>query len=351
LGRKNINFELTRKLSTFFIALIFGFSLSAQKTDLIILKNGDHITGEIKRLELDILQVKTSSMSTVQIKWYQVSNIYAPDKLVQVELNDKTKIFGKLDTIYLPNALRIVSDIGDFNVPVDQIVTIFQVKKVFWSRFSGNLGAGVSFTKASEVLQTNYNAYVSYTDELYLAAVDINSIRTSQPEQTTSKQDILLNVNRTTFSAQFVTLFTGIQQNTELDMARRSSGGAGYGVDLLHSSIARVRFTLGAIANKEVTIEEQISSNNAEGLVAFDARIFKYTDPEVYLTAGINWFPSFTVEDRHRVETNIKLRFELLNNLFLEFNFYHNYDSKPASASAANSDYGILSSFQYTFGL
>ena len=328
-----------------------GLSSLAQKTDLVILKNGDHITGEIKRLDLDILQLKTSSTSTVQIKWYQVSNIYAPDKLVQVELIDKTKIFGKLDTVHLPNALRIVSDIGEFNVPIHQVVTIFQVKKLFWSRFAGNLGAGVSYTKASEVLQTNYNAYISYTDELYFSAIDLNSMKTSQPDKTTSKQDATVNVNRTTISSQFVTVFISIQQNTELDMDKRTALGGGYGVDVLHTNIARLRFTLGATANQELTLVEQITTNNAEGIVSFDARIFKYTDPEVYLTANAVWYPSFTVADRDRVETSVKLRVELLNNLFFETQFYHTYDSKPTSSTAANSDWGVVASFQYTFGL
>ncbi len=336
-------------LTVFFSVL--HLALSAQKTDVVILKNGDHLTGEIKKLDLDILQFKTSTMSTVQIKWYQVSNIFAPDKFVQVELEDKTKIYGSLDSINIPNALRIVSNEGEFNVPVDNVVGITQVKRVFWSRFSGNLGAGLSYTKASDVLQSNFNAYISYTDELYFSAIDVNSIRTQQPERITAKQDLMLNVNRATVGRQFATVFTGIQQNTELDIQNRTWVGAGYGVDLLHTNIARIRFILGGIGNEETTISEGNSTNNGEGLVALDARVFKYTDPEVYLTAGANYYPSFTVENRHRLELTLKIRFELLNNFFIEFQVYDNYDSKPASEEAANNDYGLVGSLQYTFGL
>ena len=326
-------------------------STFSQKTDVVILKNGDHLTGEVKKLDLDILQFKTSTMSTVQIKWYQVSNIIAPDKYLQVELKDKTKIFGSFDTINVPNALRIVGNEGEFNVSVDNVVGITQVKRVFWSRFSGNLGAGISYTKASDVLQSNYNAFISYTDELYYSSLDLNSIRTQQSDQTTAKQDVWLNFNRSTWSWQFATVFTGMQQNTELDIQNRTIGGAGYGVDLLHSSIARIRFTLGGIANRETTISEGNSAYNAEGLASLDARVFKYTDPEIYLTFGANYYPSFTVEGRHRAEITLKLRFELLNNFFVELQWYDNYDSKPVSEEAANNDYGVLGSLQYTFGL
>jgi hypothetical protein len=98
-------------------------------------------------------------------------------------------------------------------------------------------------------------------------------------------------------------------------------------------------------------LEEQVTTENGEGLFGVDARIFKYTDPEIYLTSSFNWYPSMTITGRHRTEADVKLRFELLNNLFLEFTFYHTYDNKPASETAANSDYGFISSFQYTFGL
>lgn len=338
-------------LQTLFL-IMFPLALLSQKTDLVILNNGDQITGEIKKLELDILQLKTSAMSTVQIKWFEVKNIYAPNKYVQVELKDKTLIFGSLDSINVPNALKIKSEIGEFNIPTDQVVSIFQVKQVFWNRFSGSLSAGISFTKGSQVLQSNYGTNITYTDRYRLAALDISSIRTEQPErETTAKEDYYLSFNRTVLPRQFATIFAGAQRNTELGIDLRTIAGLGYGVDLLHNTIARVRFTSNAIANQETALEDQNRTYNAEGLFALDARIFKYTDPEVYLTATLNYYPSITVPGRHRLEADVKLRFEIINNLFLEFKVYDNYDSKPVSETAQYNDYGFISGLQFTFGL
>ncbi|MEQ8521924.1 MAG: hypothetical protein RIC15_07190, partial [Vicingaceae bacterium] len=56
-------------LHTIVVIFILGITFcQAQKTDILILKNGDHITGEVKRLDLDILQFKTSTMSTAKVK-------------------------------------------------------------------------------------------------------------------------------------------------------------------------------------------------------------------------------------------------------------------------------------------
>ena len=47
----------------------------AQKTDVIVLKNGDHITGEIKELTHSKLRLSTHSLSTVYIKWQDIRDI------------------------------------------------------------------------------------------------------------------------------------------------------------------------------------------------------------------------------------------------------------------------------------
>jgi len=47
-----------------------------EKTDVIILKNGDHISCEIKRLARGILTVGTdSTMDSVRIKWQDIKTV------------------------------------------------------------------------------------------------------------------------------------------------------------------------------------------------------------------------------------------------------------------------------------
>jgi hypothetical protein len=46
-----------------------------EKTDIVILKNGDRITCEVKSLSRGMLTVKTDSMGTVDIKWPDVDKI------------------------------------------------------------------------------------------------------------------------------------------------------------------------------------------------------------------------------------------------------------------------------------
>jgi len=324
----------------------------AQKTDKVVLVNGDHITGEIKRLDLDILQFKTSSMSIAKIKWYYINNVYAPDKLFQIELADKTKLFGNLDSTSTPGLLIIKNEVGKYEVETDKVVTIYQVKQLFWSRFSGSVSAGISYTKANDIWQANGAGSLSYTEEKYFGSFGFDILQTFQNDSIfTAKNDAVLNFNRMMLANQFTTVFLTAQENTELGIQLRTGIGAGYGIDLLHTNVSRIRFIGAITGNKEVALGEAVTTNNAEGLIKLDVKVFKYTDPEIYINAFVNWYPSITVTGRHRIEAELQIRFELLNDFFLEFKIYNNFDNKPVSTSSSNSDYGLISRFTYTFGL
>src|SRR5262249_23527488 len=49
----------------------------AAKTDVIVLKNGDHLTGEVEQLERGRLSVKTDDMGTLEIEWDKVASVAA----------------------------------------------------------------------------------------------------------------------------------------------------------------------------------------------------------------------------------------------------------------------------------
>lgn len=347
-----MNVRIQILLSLLLFLFTTGVQVCAQKTDKVIFKNGDVVTGEVKKLDLEILQYKTSTMSTAQIKWHHVSSIISPDKDFQIELKDGTKIFGRLDSARIPNTLKIMGEKGEFNISITQVVKITQVKQLFWNKFSGNVDVGINFTKASNVFQRNYGGKLEYTAEKYFSKIEFSSLQTTQQDSIyTAKQDLSIDAARSIRKREFVTLFGGAQQNTELGIDMRSSIGAGYGIDLLHTGVSRIRTVAGLTANTEKASGDAPTTENVEGLLKLETKIFKYTDPEVHLNAFVNWYPSLTVAGRHRFEAELQFRVELLNNLFIELRLYTNNDNKPVSEDASQNDWGIISSVSYTFGL
>ena len=45
------------------------------KTDVIVLKNGDRVTGEILELEYGLLRLSTDDMGTINIEWSAIASI------------------------------------------------------------------------------------------------------------------------------------------------------------------------------------------------------------------------------------------------------------------------------------
>lgn len=66
------------------------------KTDVVILRNGDHITGEIKQLEHGILRLGTDSFCEVQIEWDDIVRIQS-DFDFQFERSDGKRITGTIE--------------------------------------------------------------------------------------------------------------------------------------------------------------------------------------------------------------------------------------------------------------
>ena len=70
--------SLLLPMGLFFTILLQLMSTSVigrDKTDVIILKNGDHITGEIKSLARGKMSLSTDSMGTVSIEWEDVEQV------------------------------------------------------------------------------------------------------------------------------------------------------------------------------------------------------------------------------------------------------------------------------------
>ena len=334
--------------------LIFCIAQSAafsQKTDKILLDNNDWITGEIKKMNFAKVNFSTEAAGTIQIKWDRIFRLKS-DKYFEIYLGKGIRYFGSLDVTETDDNYKvvIVSEQVDVVIDMNRIVEITPIKSRFWGKMDGNIDAGFSYTKGSEVRQWNSSFRLDYRPTNSLTTISGNSIYTEQPERDpTSKQDLGLSYKRFKGKNWAYTGFGGFQQNSELGINLRSSLGFGMSKSWLKSNLQRFISTVGAIINREQGADENESSNNVEGIVRTEYKVFRYRDPEIDITAYFDLFPSFTVAGRMRTDLDIKLKFELFNDFYLGFSFYHNLDTKPPESAISGSDWGITTSIGYSF--
>ena len=140
--------QQTKWLTIACAILLWSSPALGQKTDVIVLENGDEITGEIKKLELGKLRLSTDAMGTVQIQWDFIAQIIT-DKTIEVELDTGAKFFGSLRPDPETVNIEVVGATETPTVQRSSIVRLTPVEDTFWGRVDASLDAGFSFTQAN----------------------------------------------------------------------------------------------------------------------------------------------------------------------------------------------------------
>lgn len=92
-----------------------GTVLARDKTDIIVLKNGNQITGEIQELSRGLLTLKTNSMETVKIKWQDIDKITSEHSFA-VEVSNGWIFISSLSPAEEPRALNAVGPVLALNL-------------------------------------------------------------------------------------------------------------------------------------------------------------------------------------------------------------------------------------------
>ena len=330
----------------FTLTVFLSNTALAQREDVVIMKNDDYITGEIKRLELGRLVFKTDDMETINIKWDKVKSIQTKNIYV-IELQDGRVYSGSIRPAFIEDALIVVNVTAEKRLFMPYIVKITRIKETFWEILDGYLKLGVSFTKASNVGQLSFGFNGNYRTKIFLAELTANSVITTTGDKPTSrKQDINFSYRRFLENKWFWGALLGGEENTELGIQLRTTIGGGIGKFYLQTNVNQLSGFGGLTINREWFIDSTKAVNNIEALLNGQYRLFIYDHPKVSLTTSLNVFPSITNFGRIRSDLDIDLDWEIIIDFYWVLSFYFNYDSKPTS-TASQTDYRVETSFKY----
>jgi putative salt-induced outer membrane protein YdiY len=71
----------------------------------------------------------------------------------------------------------------------------------------------------------------------------------------------------------------------------------------------------------------------------------------VTLDSSLVVYPSITDSPRYRVSANVDLTTKISSRFAIKLSGYLNYDSRPPDPTATSTDYGIVTSLAYQFGV
>ena len=322
------------------------------KDDVVIMKNGDRFTGEIKSLQHGELIFKASYMTeSVHLDWNRVERLESRDNYV-ITFTDGTRVEGSIDQIPSTDVsgIQIAETEQDRRVPREKVIAIRQSEVNFWDQLTGSINYGFSFTSANSSTSSSLSADVArYTSK--------NSVQVSTSSQFDS-QSSGKSANRFTFDSQYghmfsnnwfaAGIFSALKSNQQ-DLNLRSTYGTGIGRKLLQTDKTSLTLLGGGVYTHENYVAQPGSEpihNNAEALFALRFSTFRFRTLDVNSVVSV--FPSLSDPGRFRFSSQFDLRFELVRNFYWGFELYHNYDSRPP-VSAPKTDIGITTSVGWKF--
>ncbi len=339
-------------------ALLLSVPLLARdKTDLLVMKNGDRMTCEVKGLDGGVLYVAFDYIDgTALVDWSKVARIESAQPfLVKTE---KGAVYrGKLRTetdAGRPLHIQVLEAPGQQTaLEQSQIVQMIATSDKFWQRFSGEVSFGTTYTKGNQATQYNLSSQTAYVRERWSARAAFSSNLSSSTGDNASTRNSLELSARHLLSRNrwFYSGLADFLQSSEQGIALQSSLGGGIGRYLKNTDRTSIAL-LGGLAWQSTKYEHSVGSGDRQNVGAAviygEAKFFKFSKTNLDLSASL--LPALSDPGRVRFNINSSYYIKLVSNLKWNFSFYGNWDTR-SPAGFSGSDYGTSSGLSWSFGL
>ncbi len=329
-------------------------SLAKRKDDVVVMKNGDRLTGEIRGLQNGELSFKSEYMTqSVRLDWNRVERLESQDKFI-VALADGRRYAGRIEKIGGEKAtkseFRIISDAASLKVSQLEIITIQQREGSFWKQLTGSIDYGFSFTGDNSQATSSLSGDVAYNAPVYAIDLSTSSQITAQSKGP--------NTARYTFDGKFTRMLTqnwlyaGLFDALKSDRQRlnlRTTYGGGLGRRLIRTDKTSLMALGGMVYTHENYFPEagiEPIRSNGESFLGLAFSTFRFRTMDISSNAVV--FPSLTDPGRVRLSTQSNLRIEVVRHLFWDFSLYENFDSRPP-INAPRNDVGITTALGWKF--
>lgn len=335
-----------------FINLLLVLTAIAKNVDdVVVLKNGDRMTGEIKGLQSGELRFKSDYMAeAVRLDWSKVERLESKSTFM-IWLVD-----GKLVTDIirvLPSNSDEVANfvIGSSGITVHQldVIRITPADRHFWKRLEGSIDFGFSFTSGNDQYQTNLAATSTYRtgDHSFTASIDSSFSGQTEGDSLRRNQfsfDYRKQLSRRWYVGGLFDLLHSDQQSLDL----RTTVGALAGRNVVQTENTRLSL-FGGIAGTREHYSESIGrprTTNADAITGADFATFRFNRTDI--RSRFSLFPSLTTPGRMRLQATSDLRIKIVKDLWWGFHVYENFDSKPPVRADQN-DLGVSTSLGWKF--
>ena len=325
----------------------------AKRKDVVIMINGDHFTGEVKRLQNGLLFVETDYVSgNIGLDWNQVQSVQST-ATYRIVLNNGQRLEGKIEKN--PTVKEATEDFlirettGEVKVPSAEITSIDSRKPTFWRQLQGAIDMGYSFTSGNGQSTLNADSNVAYKTKGWEVATAFDSTFNGQSGASkTNREDLQATFTKFLNRNSYLVALSDFLHSSQQDLILRTTLGGGYGRYLKRTTNSNLSWLGGIVYIHESfdTTVGQSSDQNLEAVAGLQYNYVRFNFGE--FDSQLQVFPGLTDAGRVRLKTNNSLTIKLRNNFHFAFSFWDNFDSRPP-ATAKRNELGISSGIGWSF--
>ena len=326
------------------VILATAVSRVSSAQDVLVLKNGDRLTGEVKKLSGGDLHFDTDYAESVfVIDWGQVERVETAERYV-FETSVGMRLAGSFKTDPEdPDSVVIAADSGEVRVPSVELVSVEPVETDFLGRIGVGVDFGYTFTKANNNQQLTLRSNVSYTEENWIGNAGFDTLQ--------NLLDIADDTRRTNIGGSYRRFLTDrwfalgaarLLMNDEQQLDLRSTLYGGLGAYLKRTQELSLSSSFGAAWTNENYQDPDIpTSDSAEAFGGLDLDVFDVGALDLRSTFIV--FPSVSQWGRVRFDFDIDTSWEIIDDFFFRVGYFHNFDSDPLNQGEKN-DFGLTTS-------
>jgi len=330
-------------------ACIAPRSFAGPKTDIVVLRNGDRITGEVKGLEQGRLKYSTDSVGTIYIEWEDIASLYAP-KIFEIETAAGDIYHGSIGPG--PDADSFVLTEGEVTrtIPFKDLVRVFPVGQSWSEGIDGSLSLGLSYVASTELGQLNLSGNAIQRLSNKERQISLAATVTREPEQEDSTRYSAGFTQRWLMAHRrywWVTL--GASSNDEIGLRARGLLSGGIGFKFLQSYHSKLMGFAGLAVGREKPTGDEPSQTTYEGVLGGAYSVATYDFPKTKINVALSTYPGISPSGRLRAMLDGSFSRELFRDFTWGITVYDDYDSDPLDVDAKSNDYGVTMTVGWDF--
>lgn len=322
--------------------------------DVLKMKNGDRLTGEVKRVAGEKVFLKTDYAGTIQIDWLKLEG-FSSDRRFEVEVERGGKYRGKL--VLAEGKLTVATAKATVSVEKDRVVGLApkaeKERVSLWRQVEGTLDLGYNLTRGhSRLHQSSLLAKAEFDRGHYKVSGDLSSILSQQDDtDPTSRQTARFRLDRLNNPRHFHFALGAFERNDRQRLNYRTLLGGGLGWTLIRNNkaelslIGGLTFT-GERFRRDEGVAAPPGARSGEGLAGIEWKVDLFDWIE--FTSKLTTHPNLRDAEDYRLEYDGAMRVPLSKHLSWSLSFYDRYAHRPLVRVQRN-DFGLVSAFGFHF--